>query len=180
MHQIRSRGSRGQRVAVLALVLGGALILAGGYLLLPEDSPESATVKAPSVTLQPRQLAPNSLPESFEDLTDPENAGVQSGLTSAPDPLSVTSGDTSFHNIRIVLTSRGPMKYAYEFEGKRTGVRTADGRTTISKRLRGPLPAARAYVQAYGRSATCTIYVDGSRVSSATAKKQFQGVVCAG
>ena len=82
----------------------------------------------------------------------------------------------------ITLTADGPMKYVYRTKDGTTAPRTANRQTSMSYELRGPRAVAQAFVQQIGSStyATCSITVDGERVSTETARKTYQIVACTG
>lgn len=178
---MRHSRRRGQRVAVVATVLGTALIAASGYLYLqgPEEK-TSATPRAPKVSLQPTQPPRDEIPKNFEKFF--EGADQDGSVTVTGDPLQNAGTGKTIHKVTITLTADGPMKYVYRTKDGTTAPRTANRQTSMSYELRGPRAVAQAFVQQIGSStyATCSITVDGERVSTETARKTYQIVACTG
>lgn len=178
---MRHSRRRGQRIAVVATVLGTILLLVGAYMMFvenDEDEPTAAGPTAPQVSLQPTQPPRNELPEGFEKFFDDAGGAV----TVTGDPLKNAGTGTTVHHVVITLTSDGPMKYVYRTQHGDTPVREANRRTSMTYDLRGPRAVAQAYVQVGNGStyATCTITVDGVIASTSTARQPYQVVVCTG
>ncbi len=176
---MRHSRRRGQRIAVVATVLGTILLLVGAYMMFVEDDdePSAAGPTAPSVSLQPTQPPRDEIPEGFEKFF--EGGG---SLTVTGDPLRNAGTGNTVHNVLITLTSDGPMKYVYRTADGDTAPRLANRQTSMTYNLRGPRAVAQAFVQVINGStyATCTITVDGVRASTSRATKLYQVVVCTG
>lgn len=178
---MRHSSLRGERIAIVATVLGTILLLVAGYLVLRDGSedPVPALPQAPKVSLQPTQPPRDEVPDSFEKFFEGANGG---GLTATGDPLKLAGTGSIVYNVTITLTSDGPMRYVYRFHDGDTPVRTANGRTSITRKLRGPRAVAQGYVQRMEGAtyASCSITIDGVVVDTNTARKLYQVTACTG
>lgn len=165
----------------MATALGTILLLAGAYLVLDDDEPSSTGPTAPKVSTPPSQTGGDEIPEGFEKFFQDAEEGAD-GITVTGDPLRLAGTGTTVHNVNITLTSDGPMKFVYRTQNGDTAPRVADRHTSINYKLRGPRAVAQAFVQVLQGSsyATCTITIDGERVSTATARSTYQVVACTG
>jgi hypothetical protein len=168
----------------VATVLGTLLVLAGAYMVVVEnDEPSSSGPTAPKVSIPPRVTNDAGIPEGYENFFEGATAADGShSVTASSDPLKIARRDSRIVNVTITLTSDGPMKYAYRTREGPSAPQSANRTASVSLRLRGPTPVAQAFVQLIDGStyATCTITIDGERVSRATAKKMYQVVACTG
>ncbi len=148
------------------------------YVENEDAQPSAEGPTAPQVSLQPIQPPRDEIPDGFEKFFEDGGGAV----TVTGDPLKLAGTGTVVHDVTITLTSDGPMKYVYRTQHGDTAVRVANRQTSVNYKLRGPRAVAQAYVQQLdGASyATCSISIDGERVSTATAKETYQVVVCTG
>lgn len=174
---MRHSRRRGQRIAVVATVLGSILLLAGAYMVFVENSDEASIEgpTAPKVSVQPIQPPRDEIPEGFEKFF--EGGGP---TTVTGDPLKNAGTGNTIYDVTITLRGNGPFKYVIRTQAGDSAVTSASSTVTITKRLRGPRAVVQAYVQALGTSATCTIAIDGKVVSSATASTRYEVTVCTG
>ncbi|MDR7086414.1 hypothetical protein J2X11_001253 [Aeromicrobium panaciterrae] len=175
---MRHSRRRGQRIAVLATVLGTILLLAGAYMVFVENNDEPSTEgpTAPKVSVQPIQPPRDEIPEGFEKFF--EAGGGTTTVTG--DPLKNAGTGNTIYEVTITLRGNGPFKYMIRTQAGDSTPMSSSSTVTITKRLRGPRAVAQAFVQALGTSATCTIAIDGKVVSSATASKRYQVTGCTG
>ncbi len=172
--------SRGQKVALMATVLGTALLLAAGYLALPDDSSEPSSRPTSSATPSP-QSTQAERDDASKNPFDPDN-GDQLGFgTNGVDPFDNMAGSRQVYDVKINLRSDGQMKFVYRFRTGYTDPKTANGSASISKQLRGPRAVAQVFVQLIGGTyATCSISIDGETVSTTTIRKMYGVVACTG
>lgn len=174
--------ARGREIALAALVLGTALILAAGYLVLLADSDDASTNSMPSISPPTPQSTQAERVDPSKNPFDPENKD-QPGLgTNGVDPLANAAGDTRLHDVTVTLRSDGPIRWLFRTRSGDSAPQDANRSVSFTRRIRGPLPAAQIFVQVIPRSsyATCTISIDGVVVESVTAKKAYQAVACTG
>lgn len=173
--------TRGQKLALVALVLGTALLLAAGYVALPDDPADPAATPTPSATTPSPQSTQAERADAAKNPFDPDN-GNQLGIgTNGVDPFDNVAGSHQVYNVKINLRTDGQMKFVYRYRTGYTDPKSANGSVSVSKRIRGPRAVAQVFVQLIGGTyATCSISIDGETVSSATAKKMYDVVACTG
>ena len=120
---------------------------------------------------------------------DPSESDGSAGTTGlgtklgAEDPFATASGDDTLHKVVLTFTADGGMYAGWRYRSKTgSGVQVADKSLVLSKTVRGGLPVAQMGVQVLGTStyASCTISVDGVKVSTQTARGVNHVVVCVG
>ncbi|AXT85583.1 hypothetical protein C6I20_10515 [Aeromicrobium sp. A1-2] len=175
---------RVNRVALAAMVLGAAIIVGTLLTMWLGGSDESS---APAGTGSSSAFRP--LPDALEvEPIDPDEtdglAGTGLGAKiGSDDPFATESGDNTLHKVVLTFTADGGMYAGWRYRGKSgSGVKVADRSLVLTKTVRGGLPVAQMGVQVLGTStyATCTISVDGVKVSTQTARGVNHVVVCVG
>lgn len=173
--------TRGHKLAIAATVLGSAMLLAAGYLALPDDSLETPRGEAPSVSLPAPDPGTGEVPDDVDNPFDP-GSGNQFGFgTNGVDPFDNVTGSHQTYDVEINLRTDGRIKFIYRFRDGSTDPKTANGSTSISKQIPGPRAVAQTFVQLIGGSyVTCSISIDGETVSTSTTKKMYDVVACTG
>ena len=149
-------------VAVILALLGGSSSGGGGV-----DRAQNVNPVAP--------LDPDDADASEAKKDDP--------LDDLGDPFANSFGAMVRHKVTVQFTANGPATAGVRYrDDKSAQKRTFTGNYTVTRTFKSRFPTVQAAMQIYppASSGSCTVTIDGSRVSSHTTDKRFGVVVCGG
>lgn len=175
--------SRSEKVALAAMITGGVAIALGLLFVVfgGSSSDKPSAVPPRSTTLPTADFDGRTQDERARDQKAAEQQKALNALGSGTeDPFANTEGDTSEHRVSVTFTADGSLYAGYRFRNGGEGIKVAGNSLTVERTVKGPLPLAQVAVQVVGDStfATCTIKVDGVKVTSQTARGKGYVVVC--
>ena len=166
--------SRRSTIALVAVVAGVVAITVA--LLSGSGSSDRATNPAPGSSAGIDPVAP--LDESQADA----NPKKRDPLLDVTDPFSGGFGITSKHKVVVRLSAGGGAQAGIRYRDEREEQRTFTSGYTATRTIKSQFPIVMVGIQNFpgSSSATCTIEIDGVKVSSNSTKEPYGVVICSG
>ena len=168
--------SRRQSIALAAVVAGlvvVALALFGGS----GSDGGSAEASRPGDLIEPVPPIDADDPDArnLEDLKNGDNP-----LNSLADPFGTSYGGNFEHKITIRVSSDAPLQYGVRFRDGHEFKKIVTGGDTYTRTVKGGFPLVQAgmYMAPNGTRGSCSITIDGVKVSSYSTTKGMHIIVC--
>jgi hypothetical protein len=164
--------SRRQIIALMAVVAGiVAVILA---LLGGSSSDGTGADRTQNV---------NPVAPLDPDDADARDVEKDDPLDDLGDPFASSFGANVRHKVTVRFTANGPATAGVRYrDRKKWQKKTFTGSHSVARTFKTRFPTVQAAMQIYppASSGSCTVTIDGAKVSSYTTKKRFGVVVCGG
>lgn len=166
--------SRRQIIALVVVVAGlvaiGLALFGGSGSGGPKNGTQGNQAIDPVSPLDPRN----------EDAGGPDSKN--NPLSDLTDPFATSFGGNFRHKITVRVSSATILRYAVRFRDGHEEDRVVSGGTTISRTIKGGFPLVQVGVRnAHDSSrASCSVSIDGVKVSSNTTHKRLGIVICSG
>lgn len=172
--------SRRQAIALAAVVAG--LVVIALALFAGSDSSDGATNGSGSDTNQVIEPVEPINPDDPDARTPEDLKDSVNPLSPLADPFATSFGGNFKHKITVRLSSDSILKYGIRFRDGFEAEKIVNGGATFTRTVRGGYPLVQVGMRigpknAYG---TCSVTIDGVKVSSHTIRKGLGVVVCTG
>jgi hypothetical protein len=157
------------------LVMVGAVAIVVALLSGSSSSDEANPVPSRTQAIDPvAPLDPDDVGAPDPNAADP--------LANRKDPFAFSYGSRARHEVTVRVTSDGPARVGINFRKGRDQLKNFSGSYSVTRTITSRFPVVQVAMQVVPPSSagSCTVTIDGVRVSRNTVNKSFGVTFCGG